>query len=109
MTTTDNTQKPIPETIQHTPGPWTTYVNSVGDYCVIKRFPDGQECCQIARVSHWEDAQLIAAAPELLNALRKLLAYAFQLECEDQDGDGMVQRHIAIARAAIAKAIGASK
>ena len=56
---------------KHTPGPWETYVNANNDVTIRKMFPDGTECCQIARCkSSFANARLIAAAPELLEALK---------------------------------------
>lgn len=53
---------------QYTPPPWSTYVNTLNDVAIIKRFPDGQESHEIARCkSGFENARLITAAPELLN------------------------------------------
>ena len=86
-------------TKQHTPGPWRyCYSNDVGpdDEYFIEFFevvnPLGDV---IARVDEKPDASLIAATPELLEALRQLCADELHTQ-EKWDN----------ARAAIAKATG---
>jgi hypothetical protein len=60
---------------KHTPGPWATYVNTNNDVTIRKMFPDGQECCEIASCkSGFTNARLIAAAPELLEALQFVMS-----------------------------------
>ena len=85
---------------QHTPGPWAIYVNAPSDVVIRKMSKDGYELCAIARVSSgYANAHLIAAAPELLEALDaalKLIELVMPI-------DGDVTRK---ARAAIAKAKG---
>jgi len=77
-----------------TPGPW--FVDSAGDVCA------GEFCVSIT-AGPWDEqdleanARLIAAAPELLEALQNLLAV--------HNGEGGTRYHAGdIARAAIAKA-----
>ena len=56
---------------QHTPGPWETYCNAHNDFTIRKMFKDGLESHEVARCkSGWENARLIASAPELLEALQ---------------------------------------
>ena len=58
-----------------TPGPWAIYVNAPSDVVIRKMSKDGYELCAIARVSSgYANARLIAAAPELLEALTLLVA-----------------------------------
>ena len=89
---------------KHTPGPWIVY-EFVDGYDI--RAPEAE--CYVATASDpeavWgaigreEDARLIAAAPELLEALENLLKV--------HEGEGGTQHNAAdIARAAIAKAKG---
>jgi len=60
---------------KHTPGPWGIYFNSKDDFVVRKMFDDGTESHAVARVhSGAANARLIAAAPDLLNAVRFLLS-----------------------------------
>ena len=89
---------------KHTPGPWSKYVNKMNDVTIIKRFPDGQESHEVARCkSGFGDANLIAAAPELLESLQVVLrdfAAVYDI------GDVEMQPAIYQARAAIQKATG---
>lgn len=59
----------------------------------------------IARVVHADDAVLIAAAPDLLTALRELVDYYGKFP----DVDNGLDERLTNARAAIAKATGESK
>jgi hypothetical protein len=80
-----------------TRGPWSTYVNNSSAVVIRKLFPDGQESHCIGVVSSgFNDARLIAAAPELLEALQQMVA------CHDEP----TCPAIAVARAAIAIATG---
>ena len=68
---------------KHTPGPWRCACDSYGKvrhskkkcvYTTITR-PGGDELVNIvARIPNWGDAYLIAAAPDLLAALRAIVA-----------------------------------
>ena len=59
---------------KHTPGPWSIYFNSQDDRVIRKMFPDGQESHSIARChSGAANALLIAAAPEMLDALKAIV------------------------------------
>lgn len=81
-----------------TPGPWSTYVAKWPDKIVIRSlFADGAERAQVA-VTSAKNARLIAAAPDLLEALRDALC---ALECCGKDYPAASK-----ARAAIAKATG---
>ena len=83
----------------HTEGPWAIYVNAPSDIVIRKMSKDGYELCAIARVScGYANARLIAAAPELLEALQSVLDNCL-------DSEGLCAAH-AKARAAIAKATG---
>lgn len=86
---------------KHTPGPWT-YKIWDGEGLVIKSGDvfviDGCGCCG----SPWgteDDAKLIAASPDLLNALRAMVD-SYQYEASSKN-PALVQ-----ARAAIEKATG---
>ena len=105
---------------KHTPGPWNLYPNNASDWVVRKMFPDGQESHEIARCqSGMDNARLIAAAPDLLNELRKMYrAYVRLLEngrdrivmlggdCDAVDKMEADDPNLREARAAIAKAVG---
>lgn len=89
--------------MKHTPGPWRNITKS----CDII----GANRERVASVDPYKDdetieanAALIAAAPELLSALRKIAAGV------PYDSDGMTMEQMReAARAAIAKAEGVSK
>lgn len=96
-------------TAQHTPGPW-----KLSDFEVYPTVWKGAENTRnhalIARVSNWggetnelreqaaANARLIAAAPELLNALCAIVA--------SDDAHALTQQWIEMGRRAIAKATG---
>ena len=91
---------------EHTPGPWEQVADSIKSRkadCVVVRLPAqtdrvGDESPE--QLERWNaDARLIAAAPELLEALENLLKV--------HEGEGGTQYNAAdIARSAIAKAKG---
>lgn len=84
--------------MKHTTGPWNIYFNSQDSIVIRKMFLDGQESHVVAECnSGFANARLIAAAPELLEALIECL------ECEFSVTD---KAAITKARAAIAKATG---
>ena len=89
---------------KHTPGPWVGFVDN-DIYSVMPAMRPGTICEYIANPG---DASLIAAAPDLLEALR-----AFVDNCpyyKSDDGSPFVWHRIfREARAAIAKATGERK
>lgn len=86
----------------HTPGPWTR--KDTPDYAEIH--PSSGELRQaIALVGAPDDANLIAAAPDLLDALRRIMTYAHD-GAAVRDIDTSVQPEFVAARAAIQKAEG---
>lgn len=120
----------------HTPGPWIALPCNVRDnYAASKPiFPEGLwrilpeadvERCPIAevdrandhdlptRLSAADDARLIAAAPDLLEALQGAIGALEQdhdagKEMGDSDWEGLAYQRLEAARAAIARATGAS-
>ena len=112
---------------QHTPGPWGPFIldkplNEIAAYvddCIKASggadfyFVQGPhidggtvDICHVGNGPRGlANARLIAAAPDLLEALRTLLSYAFTLEMRFTDADGE-HRAMQQARAAIAKAEG---
>lgn len=97
---------------EHTPGPWRIleWANERKGFIAIVGpsdppehvsdvFPFGKRAEGQPLAQHQANARLIAAAPELLNALQELLHDAF----EDAHPEGVKK-----ARAAIAKAEGAA-
>jgi hypothetical protein len=60
---------------QHTPGPWHADTNVAGDYTQVKAHPNKFICEVDGREKEYQNeanARLIAAAPELLEALADL-------------------------------------
>ena len=85
---------------KHTPGPWSIYVNAPSDHVIRKMSKDGYELCAIARVSSgYANARLIAAAPELLEALTDCVEH---MHWTQPLGEAALKK----AKAAIAKATG---
>ena len=101
---------------KHTPGPWITFVPNVGDpqekdergnlYWEIRPESLAFDSTYLD-VTGWmseSNARLIAAAPELFEALKKLVGYH-----DGMVGDYHIENHaLPEARAAIAKATGAA-
>ena len=84
--------------MSHTPSPWGTYYNRQDDIVVRKMTASGLESHVIAHCkSGFANAILIAAAPELLEALKALL---------DDVGSANSMLGAIKARAAIKKAEG---
>lgn len=83
---------------KHTPGPWAYEVDDCGDNVSITSDEGavlwGCGCCGSPSVGRKSDVPLIAAAPELLEALRSIVE------------EGLSTSKISAAKAAIAKATG---
>lgn len=105
--------------MNHTPGPWFVGEDRANGIAVFwrqdamicpMRWIDGLHADVVARVE--ADARLIAAAPELLEALRKLAneAHGFRAMADvyahGHTNIAVLDERIAIARAIIAKAEG---
>lgn len=82
----------------HTPGPWTHAHDGHGAFSIETDNCDGLQICY---VRNRDNARLIAAAPELLEALDKLASGYL-----GANWDTGLQDRIRNARAAIAKATG---
>ena len=95
----------------HTAGPW----EAVGNLVRTCRKEDGRGGFLVAECpanigNRIQDARLIAAAPELLEALTDLIELAapvYTVRCED--GSEITHPWVKAARAAIAKATGSDK
>lgn len=97
-----------------TPGPWTCHRNSsfwefgsnsegqLGDVCASMFDGDGER--PDAEKVMEANAHLIAAAPDLYDALSDLVS---SLDCSEKDGF-IIRQEIKVARAALAKARGES-
>ncbi len=101
---------------KHTSGPWTwEYSNDTGpndDYFIEFFEIRSQDGIKIAEVAEQEDARLIAAAPDLLEALESVWLW-MENQADGQSKGGhatfdllMLREQRDIARAAIAKATG---
>ena len=94
---------------QHTPGPWTAHSTGLArsglpEYQI--HWSDIGEC--VAEIVHGtENAKLIAAAPDLLEALQDLFGADMEHVLMGDGKDDQIEA-IAKARAAIAKATGAT-
>jgi hypothetical protein len=87
---------------KHTPGPWSLYCKTKDEIVVRKINKDMGELCKIADVYGYGNARLIAAAPELLEALENLVSL-----CEaGLNGEYNIEAELAEPRAAITKATG---
>ena len=83
----------------YTPGPWEFNQSPLGAYAISAKVGPLMVCPAIAH--GLEDARLIAAAPDLLAALKGLLA-----EIDSFEFDGTATSACDASRAAIAKAEG---
>jgi len=112
---------------EYTPGPWVAVHSGTGDARVESRNEwrnkDGSPFhATIVQRTSWDDALLIAAAPDLLEALRELLAQAegpamiygngigssgVKDGLSHQEFNALTSKRLAAARAALAKAAGA--
>lgn len=101
------TTKDIPESAKHTPGPWREDGLPIDDYRTIID-EQGNELCEVTPHNGEANARLIAAAPDMLAALRECLAYMDSLPDAPQGSIAEVGQCGAryIARQAIASAEG---
>ena len=102
---------------RHTPGPWEQNIQSCGFWSICTVYGTDQGWVEIhaPNGSYTEDhraestanARLIAAAPELLEALKEIAAdYADRFDLDDPSTNPGIKSTIKQARAAIAKATG---
>ena len=90
---------------KHTPGPWSCHHDEVDDFSSVEITPKtgpSRWVCDLNQPNHVANARLIAAAPELLSALRELLTLGQQESIED----GELEAAQRAAVAAIRKATG---
>ena len=88
--------------MNHTPGPWQVSISDDARIEARITTEDGAPVF-VGRFVNYDNARLIAAAPDLLAALRLIL------ESEETHGDSVVcdfETLQSVARAAVAKAIG---
>ena len=90
-------------TTKHTPGPWGFGLgdNESQEICA----ETGEHICTVEQYPIKENALLIAAAPELLDALEHLASEAWQL----RKGDVKKDYHLLVAHNAALKAIRKAK
>jgi len=88
------------EAMKHTPGPW--YIDPIKFHVNGNRRIMAEQCTPVAVVPEHlaADARLIAAAPDMLNALMDFVSYF------GHDNDNGLDEMLTNARAAIAKATG---
>jgi len=92
-------------TTKHTPGPWIIPGTDGGDYVICRRERNGKRRT-LAHAYMEADARLIAAAPQMLEALRSALdAMGDYYDATDAAGEEGANLHDIIA-AAITAAIG---
>lgn len=97
--------------MNYTPGPWTVEVDHASNTAEFVRAHLNGEAFDVASVlcdetgNATENARLIAAAPDLLAALQNALD-RFESIPAHQDEAGIYRHAAAIAKTAIAKAIG---
>lgn len=90
-----------------TPGPWALTESTECEYVmVVGANGSGLFCENVDHPGAREDARLIAAAPELLEALQKVDEQLGDVECESSADARAVERCHETIRAAIAKATG---
>lgn len=84
--------------MQHTPGPWRVVISTGG----LDNLSVCAERMKVALVTLPADAHLIAAAPDMLEALGRLLDYAEDVAAERDERPSALD----LARLALAKAKG---
>lgn len=101
-----------------TPGPWDVDDNGHFYDITAGRATVGNVCSSMSWFDNdihrgpvaMANANLIAAAPELLEALRQLRDYVEDMHAAKYGGDWVDESHpMSLARAAIAKALGETK
>ncbi len=85
---------------KHTPGPWEVSFNGKGTWTIEEVGGNHQ---YVARTERQQDARLIAAAPELLEHLKKLVGHLDARDAAQYHGSTEIVKQ---ARVAIAKAEG---
>lgn len=112
---------------KHTPGPWSVFIDDSGDQWTgwpLSIYAENEEDKTVVRTGgqwpyEWDaatsqveavaNAHLIAAAPELLEALKEMLAEKDDYMRRNKLGDPLRETVSKMARAAIAKAEGRSR
>lgn len=93
---------------KHTPGPWRFVRGYDNSNAVITGEGYGLECVALVKSTSCpqSDARLIAAAPELLEALKHCYDLLGRYEINRVDGDQIADEAMSIVRSAITKATG---
>jgi hypothetical protein len=93
---------------KHTPGPWKA-VELIGPLYIVRKDDQSElQRCTIAGAVRLADARLIAAAPELLDALKGMVNLAEKMNDSSNEG-GMLDDRFDAAMAAIATATGSNE
>ena len=91
----------------HTAGPWKVDSSEKETYVILEGLRYSDYVCKMATDNARANAALIAAAPELLDALEQIIADAIDAEYNRANGlPTVTQASINAARAAIARAKG---
>lgn len=93
----------------HTPGPWFCVEDDEGFLNLHTRDEGGEINSYIGTVDDEANARLIAAAPELLEALQIMVDHEVNYMTLNNLGDPEEQHGVSVSRAAIAKAKGESQ
>src|SRR5271169_2610626 len=99
--------KGAPHMSKHTPGPWVVGEAAGSPVWDINNHPSSKRRAAIGRISRHDDALLVAAAPEMLEALQTVLKSLLPWIVDTDDP--IVDLTIEQCRAAIAKATGGDK
>ena len=97
---------------KHTPGKWTTKIHQPGTMLTVENETGEYVCSLLGGDEHkQENARLIAAAPELLAALKGLFEHCAMIHRVWGDGSNQKEADAAIAagKAAIAQAEGGAQ
>lgn len=104
------------DAVKYTPGPWMLNIGTLkGGHILV--YAEGYGVAKVydeeteSRTTNMANARLIAAAPDLLEALQDALGaleqdYDIGKDANDSDWEGLAYQRLQNARAAIAKALG---
>ena len=93
---------------EHTPGPWRSIIGYDGSHTILTGKDYSLQCVALIKSTPTcqADARLIAAAPEMLEALKHCYDLLGRYEINRIDGDEIADEAASIIRSAITKATG---